>query len=502
MIEAANVALTVLLLVANVVAAGVALLLINFVIPGSGDGTDVLGPNMLVLLAANLVGLPVILVWALRTTAATLAWLREGRAPTERERVRLLRSPFRVMRFVGLGWLAAALLFLGFNTQYSMPLAIRIGLTIAMTGATMAALAFLLTERLLRPAAVLALERGGPLDRAVMPGVVRRQLLGWTTATGAPALGIVAVGILALSGVEGTTPHRLGLTMVVLGGLVLVVGLAIEVLAARAVADPLRAVRRGVDRVARGHLDVEVPVYDGSDVGRLQEGFNRMVAGLRERERLHDLFGRHVGEDVAREALEREEVRLGGEVRDVCALFVDLVGSTALAADREPDEVLELLNRFFAVVVETVEEHRGWVNKFEGDAALAVFGAPVDQPDAPDRALATARALAERLVREVPELRAGIGVSGGRAVAGYLGAESRLEYTVIGDPINEAARLTEVAKQVGGVAAAGRLVARAGEEERRHWALDHRRALRGRDAETDVMVPRTDPRSRGPGDRR
>ncbi|EHN08810.1 Adenylate cyclase [Patulibacter medicamentivorans] len=490
-IEASHVLLTVVLLVANASAAGVALLLILLVIPGSQDGTDSgsVAANLIVLLSFAAVVLPVVLVWSSRMTAASLAWLREDRVPTEEERTRLLRSPMRVMRTISLSWILATILFTLFNSQYSWPLAIRVGLTVLLTGQTMAAFGFLAAERLLRPAAIHALERGGAIERAVLPGITRRHLLGWSTATGGPVLGVVSVGILALAGVEGTTPSRLGLTMVVLGGLVLVAGLVIELIAARAVADPVRTIRRAVDRVGRGELDVRVPVYDGSDIGRLQEGFNRMVAGLHERERLRDLFGRHVGEDVARAAL-RQEVRLGGETRDVCALFVDIVGSTALATSHEPDEVVGLLNRFFGVVVETVGVHDGWVNKFEGDAALVVFGAPVDQPDAPDRALRAARELGERLRREVPGIRAGIGVSGGPAVAGYIGTEERLEYTVIGDPINEAARLTEAAKDVPGlVAAAGRLVARASEAERERWSPVGERVLRGRAEPTVVMTP-------------
>ena len=124
-----------------------------------------------------------------------------------------------------------------------------------------------------------------------------------------------------------------------------------------------------------------VAVSDGSEVGLLQAGFNRMVAGLEERERLRDLFGRQVGEDVARRALERG-VELGGEERDVAVLFVDLVGSTQLAAERPPAEVVALLNAFFGAVVAVVGAHGGAVNKFEGDAALCVFGAPLARDDA------------------------------------------------------------------------------------------------------------------------
>src|SRR5213079_4854 len=147
-------------------------------------------------------------------------------------------------------------------------------------------------------------------------------------------------------------------------------------------------------------------IDDRSEIGLLQAGVNRMVAGLREHERLRDLFGRHVGEDVARQALERG-VELGGEVRDAAVLFVDLVGSTALAAERPPEEVLALLNRFFGVVVSVVQAHGGWVNKFEGDAALCVFGAPLDIDDPAGCALRAARAMRDRLAAELPALPAG-----------------------------------------------------------------------------------------------
>ena len=128
-------------------------------------------------------------------------------------------------------------------------------------------------------------------------------------------------------------------------------------------------------RVEAGDFAARVPVDDASEVGLLEAGFNRMAAGLGERERLRDLFGRHVGRDVARAALEGE-LRLGGELREVAVLFVDVVGSTTLAARRPATEVVALLNAFFALVVECVEREDGWVNKFEGDAALCVFGAP------------------------------------------------------------------------------------------------------------------------------
>ena len=151
-------------------------------------------------------------------------------------------------------------------------------------------------------------------------------------------------------------------------------------LTSRAVADPLAALRATASPESRRATSSRgCTVDDASEVGLLQAGFNRMTAGLAERERLRDLFGRHVGEDVARAALENE-AELGGEEKEVAALFVDVIGSTELAAERPPAEVVKALNRFFAVVVAVTEAHHGFVNKFEGDGALCVFGAPAPMP--------------------------------------------------------------------------------------------------------------------------
>lgn len=246
-------------------------------------------------------------------------------------------------------------------------------------------------------------------------------------------------------------------------------------------------------RLEAGELDVEVAVDDGSEIGLLQSGFNRMASGVRERERLRDLFGRHVGEEVARAALEKGDVKLGGETREVAVLFVDLVGSTALAATQRPELVVALLNRFFAIVVAVTDRHGGSVNKFDGDGALCVFGAPLTHEDAAGAALAGARELNERLARELPQFRAGIGVSAGPAVAGNVGAEQRFEYTVIGDPVNEAARLCELAKRgEEPVLAAEAALAAAATGESERWALGEQTLLRGRSTPTRLATPMRD----------
>jgi len=148
-----------------------------------------------------------------------------------------------------------------------------------------------------------------------------------------------------------------------------------------------------------------------------------------------------------------------------------------------------MLNEFFTEVVGVVERNHGMINKFEGDAVLAIFGAPIPDPDGADHALATARELHLRFNRS--DIKVGIGVSAGAAVAGNIGDPSRYEYTVIGDPVNEAARLTEVAKLSGGVAASGVALSRADESESQKWRVVDSKVLRGRDNSTDIAVPVT-----------
>jgi adenylate cyclase len=254
-------------------------------------------------------------------------------------------------------------------------------------------------------------------------------------------------------------------------------------LTARAVGAPLRELRRAVQRVGAGDHDVRVPVDDAGEIGLLQDGVNSMVAGLAERERMRDLFGRHVGTTVAQRAL-ATGVSLGGELRSVAALFVDIAGSTSLVRRTGPEQMVGLLNRFFAVVVDAVEDEGGLVNKFEGDAALCVFGAPTDHPDPAGAALRAARRICTA-VAAAGEVDVGVGVAFGPVWAGQVGAARRLEYTVIGDPVNEAARLTDLAKDHPGravVSEAAVRSARGGEEL--HWAPGGVVELRGRDEPT------------------
>jgi adenylate cyclase len=472
---------------ANLIGALVVSALAILVIPDIPPIAGSVGITIAAVGAYVLIAVPIGIRRGLRRFKDVKRWLREDAVPTPREQMTVLRGPFRLTLMMGALWAAAALLFGAVDAVTSPLGGLKTVIVVLFGGITTCSIAYLLAERILRPAAARALEARGDAGRVGL-GVATRTMLTWALATGVPVLGLVMLGVASLAGAEGTK-QGLALAVVSLGTVALVFGLLATFFFARATADPIRSVRKALARVEAGDLDVEVPVYDGTEVGLLQAGFNRMVGGLRERETLRDLFGRHVGEDVARAAVEGG-VELGGEAREIAALFVDLVGSTALAARSDPTEVVELLNRFFAVVVEVVEEHGGFVNKFEGDAALAVFGAPAPLDDPAGSALAAAREMSRRLREELPETDAGIGVSGGTAVAGNVGAAHRFEYTVIGDPVNEAARLTELAKGLDArVAASETLLAEAPADERERWKLADEVVLRGRDTATRVYVP-------------
>jgi adenylate cyclase len=478
------------LIASNVAGVAVVVVLILFVLPTPdvADRDHVILVNLVTAAIYVVVAIAIGVLGGLARLKRSNAWLIEDRKPTEDERKVTLRLPLVQTRSIAFLWLLAAVLFAVLNLTWSGTLALIVGITVLLGGLTTCASSYLLLERVTRPASARALAHGTP-DRPVLPGVTTRAMLAWALGGGVPMLGIALIAIVDLGG-RDVPEDKLVITGLALSAISLVMGGVITFQAARSTADPVLAVRDALHEVEEGNLDAEVPVFDGSELGLLQAGFNRMAQGLRERDEIRDLFGRQVGGDVAREALERG-IELGGEEVDVAVLFVDLVGSTELAAEKPPTEVVETLNEFFGTVIDVVEEHGGSINKFEGDAALAVFGAPVPADDAPGAALAAARELSRRLPEEVPEIEAGIGVSAGRVVAGNVGSESRYEYTVIGDAVNEAARLCELAKEKPGrVLASVAAVELASEDERRHWDLGEEVELRGRKEATRTATCR------------
>jgi len=372
-------------------------------------------------------------------------WLLEERPATPKEVRLVLYAPLRLFVLQVSLWLLAAIVFGVLDFSYSARLGQRVVIVVAITGVVTAACAYLGTERLLRSAAARALEDGIP-EGVKVPGVTTRALLAWSLGTGLPMLGVVAIGILALTGDPASTRQALGTTMVVLGGIGIVVGLIAVTLAARTTADPIGSVRRGLSKVQTGDFDVRVPVYDASQIGQLQLGFNQMAAGLAERERIREAFGTYVDPDVADKVLS-EGTNLAGEEVEVTVLFVDVRDYTGFAERTPAPEVVASLNRLFELIVPVIHERGGRVDKFVGDGLMAVFGAPSRQPDHADRALAAALEIARAV--EPEELKIGIGLNSGPVVAGNIGGAGRLEFGVIGDAVNVAARIEAATRQTG-----------------------------------------------------
>jgi adenylate cyclase len=483
--------LSVVMPVINLACAAITYVFVEYVVPLPGHAPPEQGKPLDILAAAVIVGISWLVshVWGVRVCGPMLEWLERGGEPDESQRVYTVRLPLLEARHTLTVWAIAGVVYgaLDVAAGGSPAAGALIAALVALGGLSASALSYLAAEWVMRPATALAL-RDDPPARPLLPGVATRIYLAWEFGTAVAVGGAVVVAIAYLCGAD-ISPSRMAATVIFLGVIALTVGLLTLLAAIRSVVDPLRSMRRAMARVEAGETDVTLSVDDGGEVGLLQAGFNRMLTGLRERDRVRDLFGRHVGEEVARSAL-RRGLELGGEVREAAVLFVDLIGSTAFVDAHDPRETVETLNRFFGIVVEVVSVHGGWVNKFEGDAALCVFGAPTEHPHAAAAALSSARELRRRLGLELDGLDAAIGLSAGRVVAGNIGAAERYEYTVIGDAVNEAARLTELAKHdPDRLLASEEIVRRAGARELGRWQLGEQYMLRGRSRATRVAAP-------------
>ncbi len=437
------------------------------------------------LAIATLVGFGV----GLRLTMPVMIWHRRS-APYDPEiSKRALALPLRMALLQAVLWFVGGCIFVFVNFHTSRRISVVIALTVLLGAGTTCALSYMQTERVLRPITVTALAQEPQGTKGL--SVATRIVLSWVLGTAMPILGIVMVIVIEKLGIIDTSKPPMIDPVLLLSIVALGAGLLGTLRVSSSIGDPIKELFRAQRKVRDGDFNTSVRIYDSSELGLLQAGFNDMVHDLAERQRMRDMFGRYVGEDVARQALEHG-TQLGGELREVAVLFVDLVGSTRLAVTEEPAQVVELLNDFFKVVVDTVDLHGGFVNKFQGDAALAIFGAPLPHPDYAGAALAAARDMRVQLRDVLGGTGFGIGVSAGTVVAGHIGAKARFEYTVIGDPVNEAARITEIAKaEPSCLLAAGRAVAAATPAEQDLWVLGERVELRGRGELTQLARPIT-----------
>jgi adenylate cyclase len=433
--------------VGGVVVLALFLLLLGPLTGDSGVGAGALVRNVGATVLYLAVAFPLSIAWRRRQYEPVDRWLRADRVPTETERQVALRQPMDSAVNSATWWGIAAILFSLLNVDQSAATVVAIGVTVVLGGATTCALVYLVVERVFRPVTARALAAGSPV-RPVTPGVAGRLTMAWTLGTGVPALGVVAVTAVKLAGADLDESRALGAALL-LGVLALGVGLAATFFASRSVAEPVAGMRGALARVQAGDFEARVAVDDGSEVGLLQAGFNEMVAGLAERDRIREAFGTYVDREVAEHIL-REGTSLEGEEVEVTMMFIDVRDFTGFAERATAPEVVATINRLFERAVPIIHVHKGHVDKFVGDGLLAVFGAPRRQTDHADQALAASLEIERAVAEEFGgQLQIGIGLNSGIVVAGNVGGAGRLEFSVIGDPVNVAARVEAATRHTG-----------------------------------------------------
>ena len=305
---------------------------------------------------------------------------------------------------------------------------------------------FFASELFLRP--VLAHVHGYLPDDVELKA--RGVPLRWKLMAALPIINVITgVVVSGLSTSEQASLEDLGLDVIVAVLVAFTLSFELTALVTKSVLDPVGDLLRATERVTKGDLSTRVPVVSGDEMGSLAASFNDMVRGLAEREALREAFGSYVDPDVAERVIAEGEL-LEGEQVEATMLFVDIRNFTAFAESASAREAVAQLNDFFGLVVPCVLEARGHANKFIGDGLLAVFGAPDRHPDHADCALEAAERIAE-VVRERygDEVQIGIGINSGPVVVGTVGGGGRLEFTVIGDPVNVAARVEEATREIG-----------------------------------------------------
>ena len=306
-------------------------------------------------------------------------------------------------------------------------------------------LRYFLLEMVLRPV-LEHVSRSLPDGFELPKGVPLR----WKLLAALPIINIITgVTVSGLSTDDTTQLADLGLDVAIAVAVAFSISLELTLLLSRSLLTPIDELRSATDRVAAGDLSVRVPVVSADETGRLAQSFNEMAAGLAEREKLRQAFGTFVDPNVAERILSEGELLEGDEL-EVSLLFLDIRGFTSLAERLSAREVVGLLNEFYERVVPVLAAHGGHADKFIGDGLLGVFGAPERRDDHADCAVAAAVAIAD-VVHDAygDELRVGIGVNSGPVVAGTIGGGGRLDFTVIGDAVNTAARVEAATRETG-----------------------------------------------------
>lgn len=333
-----------------------------------------------------------------------------------------------------------------------------------VSGTLVSAYIFLVTEHYWRRRLPTLLPGGNLSGTGALRLPVRTRLLVLFLLLSVMPIAVQSVAMLvranALLGADEQAHESIVRNLVLVQVVLAVTGLAVSIrlagFVANSVAGPLRQLQASMARVEQGALDTTCPVVSNDELGEVAEGFNRMVAGLRDRERIRDTFGKYVGPEVRDEILSGRTAPAGGQ-REVSILFADLRDFTTWVESSPPEEVVAGLNAYFTEMDAAIRAHGGLVLQFIGDEIEAVFGAPQSDPQHADHAVAAALEMQARLEswnagrqqRGERTLRHGIGIHSGTVVAGNIGSSERMAYALVGDAVNVASRLEALNKQFG-----------------------------------------------------
>ncbi len=238
--------------------------------------------------------------------------------------------------------------------------------------------------------------------------------------------------------------------------LLIILTIAVSFFFSNRLTRPIISLVSGMEKVADGNFTTRVSVTTTDEIGFLADSFNKMTEGLKEREFIRDTFKRYVTREIADQLLsQKNKIVLTGEKRIVTVLFADIRGFTPMAEKTPPVELVSTLNDYFSVMIDVIFKYEGVLDKFIGDAIMAFWNAPLDQEQPPLRAVMTALEMQSGLValnarRERQgkhPLSIGIGINTGEAVAGIIGSEKKMEYTVIGDTVNVAQRIESITEK-------------------------------------------------------
>ena len=259
--------------------------------------------------------------------------------------------------------------------------------------------------------------------------------------------------ILSLHILSDANPNQ-NIKTLILMIIIVILNLLLTIVISRFYSKPLLILKDCAKKIANGEYNIKTGITTGDELGVLSDTFNDMAISLKEKEIMYDTFGKIVTPEI-RNWLLQGNTNLGGETVCATILFCDIRGFTSISEQIKPEQVVTLLNKYFSAMEQCIVEHKGIINKYIGDAIMAIFGVPVPNENQALDAYKCSIDMKKRLIElnkeleaeNLPPIKFGIGLHTGNVLAGNIGSNSRMEYTVIGDTVNVASRIESLCKE-------------------------------------------------------